>query len=144
MAMDPPISASHLHRWDCKCASQHLTFYVSPWGLNSGPHTFKANTLQTNPTHQPIPKWPLTLSVHQSRQGSACTPRLLGFNQWFPDGRYRRVVSWFCIYDKLLGHVEATMQQICSTFLIPVLWVPTGPLSPVPFLALVNSFQLIA
>ena len=59
-------------------------------------------------------------------------------------GGIGRVDSWLCIYDKLLGHVEATMQQICSTFLRPVLLVPTGPLSPVSFLALVTIFQLIA
>lgn len=64
-------------------------------------------------------------------------------------GGVGRVASWFCIYYKLPGHVEATVPQICSTLLTLVFPVrapenPTGPLSLVSFLALVNSFQLIA
>lgn len=91
-------------------------------GSNSGPHTFKANTFLTKPTHWPTPKWLLTLSIHQSHQGSACTLKLLGLNQWFLNGRSK--VSGLTLLHGLqaprpCGHHRATNLQLflhtCAT-----------------------------
>lgn len=121
-----------------------LDFLCVFWDLNSGSHAFKANTLLPKPTHQPTPKWLLNLSIYQSHQGRPCTLGLLGLNQWFLSGSSKVVGSWFCLYDKLHGCAEATIPQICSTFLIPVHLFPTRPFLLLSFSALTNSFQLIA